>query len=1580
MSRQDFAPSILSNQTASCGWFDLVRQDPRICWAYLIFFCLTSISFPLHPEAGAQIIRRSSVLILAPREFERRLKLAQNAVDEKDYAEAIDILETLLHSTNEDSVGEDFFVGKPSSARYQDSLKSRAENLLANLPREAKELYELQFGTIAKRLLAEALKTRDVSKIEEVRRRFFATESGATAAILLGHVYIDTGRARLATVCLEPYVDDLNLPDEKAQELLLLQMIALKQSDNLADAILVATRIADRFPDTKFDVLGKQISVPQDRSTISDWLKSLPSKPRGNRNSAPTEWLAFRGNNRRNAKSDGSLPLLSVRWMVDVANDPADRSAIERIVRKSTNDSTPVIPSLYPLAVGDTILMRGARLLVAVDLRTGKRLWEFPWDETLLGEELTILEPPTGNNQRRREQEMLVRLTQDAIYGQISSDGSAVYLVERPEEEKSNQFGSSVFNRAIPQFNLRGVNTPVENTLIGLDIATEGKYLWRVGGRSGEDEPALAGCFFLGAPLVVEETLYTIAERNGDISLYVLSSKTGRLLWSQQLAHLDPRGFTMARHMRTAGATPSFSNGLLICPTSCGAIVAVDVVNRTLMWGYQYDQTFTANSYSRSRQSQNQSGRWIDSSLSIYEGMVVATPPDSNSLICLDLLTGERKWKKTVKRGSDLFVGCIHDGVILTVGNRQVRGINIETGDEVWRLPFDQQRTGKPRSPTGRGFRTDDSYMLPISGRVLQISIKTGKLKQALETEENLGNLIAYKDQIISLGLDSLTAFYQIEKLSNVVSIKLAANPNDHWALAQKGKLLLRDGKLLEGRQVIRQALDNFPSNAVGKIEVEQSLIEAYMLSLERDFEGSKDLVSELEGTVRRTSDLNRLHLIMGDGYLKTGDYAKALKSYLNLVFVRGPASAIPDKMIHLSQSHSLRQDRSIAVGIRSALQNAPAPERKLMESLIQEKVNLVAAQGSVAELLRCVRFLPKHPAADPIRLQAAQRLVRIGKRLDAEFLLHPIFDSPDERTAAMARILMGELLRDGGFDGDSDRCFREVLDRWASLRLHDGQTAKETIDRLFDERFNGATPSDLPTWPYGETNNRTVNTRQRGQFYRSPSYQDFVRHDVFGGFATNLDLHIDRSDIVATDVFGNEKMRIRSRIPSFRNQLNRFTCTRMGSLAIVNYGDSIHAIDMVGSPTKVKPILWPSDQPTLPINSTPGSPIRPPRKTRWGQSFLPINKRKISKVGAASADGIIYLENKTLKCVDPLTGKSIWNRFDLEKDSEVWGDGSLVFVSAPRASEARVFDFLDGRELGKRSIPSAERNWKQIDRYILTVTDTQFEGKPVWKLRLFDPWEQKDVWQLPVALQTKGYVDKNNLVLLVEPNGKTKIVDVHSGVPVLEKQIELPTDRKMTKVYLLTSKQQFDIAVAFPPKSKDVHALDTSSSIDDGLLFAFNRATGTSMWQNPIEFNDFGIILNQPSELPVILFARKSFTAQSRTNPRKVSRLELVAVDRRDGRQLVELLPETGGVMRYGLSMYGDPTKRTVTLQLPTNRVIQIGFSDQPQPPEPPARIGIRSGDKSSKLGKIFGQIFKSTTNTVIKGVKGNLPAEPKK
>ena len=65
------------------------------------------------------------------------------------------------------------------------------------------------------------------------------------------------------------------------------------------------------------------------------------------------------------------------------------------------------------------------------------------------------------------------------------------------------------------------------------------------------------------------------------------------------------------------------------------------------------------------------------------------------------------------------------------------------------------------------------------------IDVASGTLSESIPTDKPLGNLVCYKDHLISQTPDSVQSFFQLQPLRESVSKKLAANPSDTWALAR---------------------------------------------------------------------------------------------------------------------------------------------------------------------------------------------------------------------------------------------------------------------------------------------------------------------------------------------------------------------------------------------------------------------------------------------------------------------------------------------------------------------------------------------------------------------------------------------------------------------------------------------------------------------------------------------------------------------------------------------------------------------------------------------------------------------------
>ena len=93
-------------------------------------------------------------------------------------------------------------------------LKTEARRLLGELPQEGRELYELQYGARASKMLDEALATDDPERLADASRRFFNTHSGRHATYLLGLYHLSHGQPLAGALALRRLREAGTLADE----------------------------------------------------------------------------------------------------------------------------------------------------------------------------------------------------------------------------------------------------------------------------------------------------------------------------------------------------------------------------------------------------------------------------------------------------------------------------------------------------------------------------------------------------------------------------------------------------------------------------------------------------------------------------------------------------------------------------------------------------------------------------------------------------------------------------------------------------------------------------------------------------------------------------------------------------------------------------------------------------------------------------------------------------------------------------------------------------------------------------------------------------------------------------------------------------------------------------------------------------------------------------------------------------------------------------------------------------------------------------------------------------------------------
>ncbi len=475
-------------------------------------------------------VAEESVFFPADRDSMRRLARARDLLLERRYDDAVQLLDSLLEAP------EDFFFQPHKGVQIYRSLKTEAQRLIGQLPAAGRASYQLQFGAEAKQLLETAAREGNADGLAEVSRRFFHTTAGYEATELLGTYHMEHGRPLAAALCFKRLLESPAAADAFEPVLSIKIAVCWLRAGMPTLAQETLSRLKRRFPNAEVTIAGQSHKLFQADAEALNWLAQAAGPPSTRVAASTDEWAMYRGDPGRNAPSAGGSPLLNRRWAVPMTNDPQLEKGIEQLDQAYIDQGRAVVPGWHPLVVKDTVFMRSLASLVAIDFKTGKRLWKGPTDDAIR----QVLDFPKSDAVLGDSSMLSLwleqRVWEDATYGTMSSDGESVFCVEDVGFGLTTENQRTVF---LPNGRVVAPSGGVRsyNRLAAYEIATEGKLKWELPGSSNEsrgtenrgkeDKSALSGVFFLGSPLPLAEHLYVLAEIKGEIRLLALNARTG---------------------------------------------------------------------------------------------------------------------------------------------------------------------------------------------------------------------------------------------------------------------------------------------------------------------------------------------------------------------------------------------------------------------------------------------------------------------------------------------------------------------------------------------------------------------------------------------------------------------------------------------------------------------------------------------------------------------------------------------------------------------------------------------------------------------------------------------------------------------------------------------------------------------------------------------------------------------------------------------------------------------------------------------------------------------------------------------
>jgi outer membrane protein assembly factor BamB len=1389
------------------------------------------------------------------------------------------------------------------------SMKHVVEQLIRSLPPEGRRAYEQFYGTAAKTLLKEALRSGTLDDLRIVSQRYFQTAAGNEAALRLGIAALDQQKPFTALQSFE------RLRRESPRRAQWEPLLTLNTT-----AAWIAVGRDDQARQTATELRSFLAKNPQLRARLPEFAK-LPdaefyAKLRETvpdsllTTVGPRDWTHFLATSSRSGLADRVNPVAVSLWESSTTGfdekpspeqlDEYSPLQIERdqdftIPETRTQMAAAIkadlaflnaeaeqlhnwpIPAMHPLVTKDRVLFRTQSRVRCVDIATGQVAWETFTDDPAFADlfdldasqALSIRLPrePIWSPMNRFQHALIKQRTQvDRTSGTLTTDGERVYFVTE----------SGVPDRMIALAQRESVRaSPLRwNTLCAADLET-GEVVWELGGPHGERELAFGGSFFLGAPISVDGVLYGLAEEDASVRLVCLDPATGERKWWQTIA----RPIASVEHeaiRRVGGDSPTLAEGLLICPTSSGLVAAYDPKMRRFVWTHRYDSSVPQPTQSSriamgipisiNMSLVESSDRWQESCVLSGNGRVVLSPLDSGELICLDLLTGNVLWKQP--RGAGLFVACLSEKHVVVVEPEGVRGILLENGKTDWFTALEG------RGPTGRGVHDGEKYHLPVlvrtgespahaliaspsRGAILTIELATGRILAGTTVAkgQRIGNLAAAHGVLVSQQAGSVLAFESFDAVGFRIATRLKENPDDGSALAMRGRMRLHHGRTTDGLNDLARAIQ-----LEAGTEVQQDYVEAVLEELRNGRIDSDKALARLSDVPLGSKYQLVLDRVHAESMERDGRLVAAFDAYLALA-----------RRVERQKSQETHMTDGVTLGLRrwigsrlAALHSRASTTPELLAEM-EERIAAAALfePGSVAE--------PEDPAKpDDVNVNSESgghgaAALRFWLEL---FAWHESADrirmelasllDPDTDFLELEQVLARASSGGGEFEWQS---MNRLLNHWA--RPPNAGAALAALPN-FEARFGARAVSHAAGlrerkalrdvagrthWPDSEPVTNAAPKFSR-HFERFPVPVIGDRSPAIDGWTFEVNLTLGM--LVGKDSLGRDRWGVR-----LAEEGGRLNGVHPGTLSLLSSGHTIavgvgnqFVVFDISGPTPTE--LWRES-----FSSGEHHPVfLMTQRSRLGVFRLNDgNGRSIGSLDLVTSEYVIYRKRSSMIVSRLRSGEVVWQRTSVDPNATLIGDDRRIVLLQEGNESAEVFRLYDGRSITTTRFPAGA-----TARLVAS-----FGSDPVmWVsqnfarfLVRFDSLTGEAVWTHEYSNNSLFRPVENRLVAIGEPDGTFHFRDVATGEAVIDTKSE--PFQNLVAMHILPIRDGFVVFKATAPKDPQIFpaplsALGSAQHRIGGSAFAVSSSTGNILWSR--EMPNLLLSLDQSRDLPVFVLA----------------------------------------------------------------------------------------------------------------------------
>jgi len=1028
------------------------------------------------------------------------------------------------------------------------SVKTKVNQLLSTFAKEGRATYEQEYGPAAKELLRKAIAADfDKTALAIVSQQYFHTKAGGQATLLMASIHLETGFTTEAAFGFQRLLARPDAEDYTSPKVIVKAVTAYRRSGDskLAEAAdKLMEQLSANYPRDGIIIGADVFTLEKLRTELAADAKRQPAA------TVDASFANRLGNASRTGLTVGGTPFLDPVKDIPMiyrrtGNSKDGAEWIQQQLDFAYTQVDPsreqvVIPGSHPVTAGNLLIYRGYDGVYAVATQAGavvngkeRSVGELVWFSPTAGGALKIAGDEDREtvrawweNWKRSNPQVLL---ENASVGSLSHDGKTLFLVDDlgvlpPAPVNNGMPGFQPQPAVQPAANIAGVRGMVGyNRLTAIDLET-GNRIWILGGpetaplSEEEEEKSLdakllaEGAFYLGPPLAVNGKLYALMERKNQIRLvcYDLgrSDRKPELVWIQNLGETATTLRTdTPRRMQPAYL--AYADGVMICPTNCGAAVAVDINSRRLLWARFYGSAPDPKSmpgsgvvipgggrFGRPGFDQNTGAaviptdRWRASAPMIAGNKVILTAYNSDLLQCLDLQTGEAVWQ-TPREKDDLYIGSVQDEKIIVVGKRSTRAYAVN-GDGAGgkKIVWDKIRTG---TPCGHGIAAKGGiFYLPMIGnpdegpsrqpQIWAIDVQSGQVKSktmfrkssdpTAEPRRQLGNLVFQDGQLFSVSALSVKVFPLIELKRKQMTERLKENPNDPDGLTARGELLLDNGELFEAVADFHAARKFDPSPAV-RANIDGKLYIAYTEILRNKFEDGQKYLDEYEKLcdIPTESDdpsekaammdekLRRRNLflvITARGREKQGRLTEAFDAYRAFASLGDNRQlvSIPDEPNVLFRPDVWARSR-----IEAMMRNAKdSPGRKALDERILADWQAIRSSGDLVKTREFVRVFGVYfQAGREARFHLSELLLKTSNENDqreAQTLLMQLWAMAQEPAVEGRAIeMLARLMIRRGMMEDAVGLYAQLAARYADVIIRDGKTGAEIYGELITDK-----------------------------------------------------------------------------------------------------------------------------------------------------------------------------------------------------------------------------------------------------------------------------------------------------------------------------------------------------------------------------------------------------------------------------------------------------------------------------------------------------------------------------------------------